>query len=116
MRFIKTVIDSSNRFLSIVTILIGIAIVFMAFVNSPIQLQIALGLIGAGIISIGLVQIKRVQDSKKITQILTVLSEIQQELAKPKEPESGHTVIADVFSAGLKYYTDHVSEQMKEKQ
>ena len=41
---------------------------------------------------------------------------IQQELAKPKEPERGHTVIADVFSAGLKYYTDHLSRQSEDKQ
>ncbi|MFC1909441.1 hypothetical protein ACFLXD_06305, partial [Chloroflexota bacterium] len=78
MRFIKTIIDSSKLYLSIVTILIGMSIIFLAVINSPVQLQVTLGLIGVGIIISGLVQIKKSQDSKKIDKILTILHEIQQ--------------------------------------
>ena len=115
MRFLKTIISESNWFLSVITILSGIAVVILAFINEPLQLQIALGLIGLGIISIGLVQIKRSQDSKKTDRILFELNEIQQELRKPKEPETGRTAIADVITAGLKYYADHMTRQTKQE-
>ncbi|MFC2066105.1 hypothetical protein ACFLUO_03450 [Chloroflexota bacterium] len=114
MHFLKTIISESNWFLSIITILSGIAVVIMAFFNEPLQLQIALGFIGLGIISIGLVQIKRSQDSKKTEQILFELNEIQQELRKPKEPKTGHTAIADVITAGLQYYAGHMTKHTKQ--
>ncbi len=114
MRFIKSIVDSSNWCLSIVTILIGISIIFLAFINSPLQLQVALGLIGVGIVSVGLVQIKQTQNSKKMDKMLTELRAIQQELGKQKEPETSRTAIADVITAGLKYYADRIAKQTKE--
>ena len=115
MRFLKIIIGESNLLLSIIAILSGIAVVSLAFFNEPLQLQIALGLIGLGVIAIGLAQIKRSQDSKKIDRILLELNEIQQELRKPKEPETGRTAIADVITAGLKYYTDHVTRNTRQE-
>ena len=115
MHFLKIIIGESNRLLSIITILSGIAVVILAFINEPLQLQIALGLIGLGVISTGVVQIKRSQDSKKIDRILLELNEIQQELRKPKEPETGRTAIADVITAGLKYYTSHVDRNTRQE-
>jgi len=71
---------------SAVMIVIGLGIIILAFINSPIQLQIALGLIGLGFITLGLVQVKRGQDRKiseeRFDIIVTKLDEIQQKLEK----------------------------------
>ena len=93
--------------------------VVIAFINSPIQLQIALGLIGLGFITLGLVQVKRGQDRKnnegKLDIIVTKLDEIQQELKKEEQPKGTGVVIADVLSSGLKYYSEYITKQKKEE-
>ncbi|MFC1981599.1 hypothetical protein ACFLVN_05105 [Chloroflexota bacterium] len=115
MRFLKIIIEESNLFLGVITILSGIAVVSLVFINEPLQLQIALGLIGLGVIAIGLAQIKRSQDSKKMDRILSELNEIQQELRKPREAETGRTAVADVITTGLKYYADHMARNSRQE-
>ena len=116
MRFIKSVINATDRYLSGVTMLLGLAVILLAFFMAPIQLQVALGLTGAGVVTIGLAQQKRLQDSEKIDRILTELNEIRQKLEQPKEPESGRIAIADVITAGLKLYADRIAKPTKEEE
>ena len=59
MRFLESIVNVSYWLYSAVMIVIGLGIIILAFLNSPIQLQIALGLIGLGFITFGLVQVKR---------------------------------------------------------
>jgi len=100
-------------------ILIGIGTIILSFINSPLQLQIALGLIGLGFISLGLVQIKRLQDEKGnkegFVEIMAKLDEIQQELKKEEQPGVTGVAIADIITSGLKYYTEHITKQKKEQ-
>jgi len=99
-------------------ILVGLGTIVLAFTNSPLQLQIALGLIGLGFISLGLVQVKRSQnenrDEKKFDQIMAKLDEIQEELKKEEAPKGTGVAIADVLTAGLKYYADYMTKEKKE--
>ena len=116
MRFIKSVLNTADRYLNRVTVLMGMAVILLAFFVAPIPLQVALGLTGAGVVTIGLGQQKRARDSEKIDRILTELNEIRQKLEQPKEPESGRTAIADVITAGLKLYADRIAKPTQEEE
>ena len=119
MNLIKLIVSISYQSFGIVMMLIGLGIVVMAFINSPLQLQIVSGLIGVGFINLGLVQVKRGQDRRKneerIDIIVTKLDEIQQELKKENQPKGTGVVIADVLSSGLKYYSEYLTTQRKEE-
>ena len=115
MRFLESIVNVSYWLYSAVMIVIGLGIIILAFMNSPIQLQIALGLLGLGFITLGLVQVKRGQDRKineeRFDLIVTKLDEIQQELKKDEQNKGTGVVIADVLSSGLKYYSDYLTKQ-----
>jgi len=119
MRFLASIVNVSYWLYSAVMIVVGIGIIILAFMNSPMQLQIALGLIGLGFITLGLVQVKRGQDRKineeRFDLIVTKLDEIQQELKKDEQNKGTGVVIAGVLSSGLKYYSDYLTKQ-KEKE
>jgi hypothetical protein len=114
MKFINSVINAADRYLGRVTMLLGLAVIALAFFVAPIPLQVALGLAGAGVVTIGLAQQKRARDSNKLDRILTELSEIRQKLEQPKEPETGRTAIVDVITAGLKLYADRIPKPTQE--
>ncbi len=119
MNLIKLIVSTSYQSFGIVMMLIGLGMVVMAFINSPLQLQIALGLIGLGFFSLGLVQIKRAQSVKdeeeRFNKIISKLDEIQQELKKEDQPKGAGVAIADVITSGLKYYTDQITKSKKEE-
>jgi len=119
MRFLESIANVSYLLYSAVMIVIGLGIIILAFMNSPIQLQIVLGLIGLGFITLGLVQVKRGQDRKKNEErfdiIVTKLDEIQQELKNDEQNKGTGVVIADVLSSGLKYYSDYLTKQKEEE-
>jgi hypothetical protein len=100
--------------------LIGLGVIVMAFINSPLPLQIAMWISGLGFFSLGLVQIKRAQDTKaeeeRFNRIITKLDEIQQELEKEEQTKGSGIVIADALSSGLKYYADYLAKQKKEEE
>ena len=119
MRFLESIVNVSYWLYSAVMIVIGLGIIILAFMNSPIQLQITLGLIGLGFITLGLVQVKRGQDRKiseeRLDTIVTKLDEIQQELKKEDQSKGAGVVIADVITSGLKYYADQIIKSKKEE-
>ena len=119
MQFLKSIVNVSYWLYSAVMIVIGLGIIILAFMNSPIQLQITLGLIGLGFITLGLVQVKRGQDRKineeRFDIIVTKLDEIQQELKKEDQSKGTGVAIADVISAGFKYYSEYITKPKKEE-
>ena len=119
MQLLKSIVNAAYWIYSTMMILIGFGTIILSFINSPLQLQIAMGLIGLGFISLGMVQIKRQQDEKRnkerFVEIIAKLDEIQQELKKQEQPKGSGVVIADVISSGLKYYTEHMTKQQKEE-
>jgi len=119
MRLLKYLNSASYWILGTVMIVIGFGIIILALINPPLQLQIALGLIGLGFISLGLVQAKRSQDDNKdeerFNQVIVKLDEIQQELHKDKHAERVSTSIADIISSGLKYYADQKTKPPEEE-
>ncbi len=119
MRFLESIVNVSYWLYTAVMIVIGLGIIILAFMNSPIQLQIVLGLIGLGFITLGLVQVKREQDRNKNEErfniIVTKLDEIQQELKKEDQAKGTGVAIADVLTFGLKYYTDQITKSKKEE-
>jgi len=119
MNLIKLIVSTSYQSFGIVMMLVGLGMVVMAFLNSPIQLQIALGLIGLGFITLGLVQVKRGQDRKtnedRVDIIMAKLDEIQQELKKKEQPKGTGVAIADAISSGLKYYSEYMTKKKKEE-
>ena len=104
----------------IVIILVGLGLVITAFIDAPLQLQIASALVGLGFICLGLIQVKRAREimrnEERFEQIMTKLDQIQQELEKEDEPKGTGVVIADVLASGLKYYTEHMSKPKKEEE
>jgi len=119
MRFLESIVNVAYRLISAIMIVIGLGIIILAFMNSPIQLQITLGLIGLGFITLGLVQAKREQDRKKNEErfdiVVTRLDEIQQEIKKEDQPKGTGIAIADVMTSGLKYYADQITKSKKEE-
>ncbi len=119
MQFLKSIVNASYWLHSAVMIVIGLGIIILAFMNSPLQLQIVLGLIGLGFILSGLVQVKRGQDRKingeRFDLIVTKLDEIQQELKKEEQPKGTGVAIADVITSSLKYYAEYITKQKKEE-
>ncbi len=119
MRFLESIVNVSYRLCSAVMIVIGIGIIVLAFMNSPIQFQIALVLIGLGFITLGLVQVKRGRDRKtdeeKFGIIVTKLGEIQQELKKEDQPKGTGVAVADAIISGLQFYADRVTKPEKEE-
>jgi len=110
----KSIIDRAEYILGAVLIAIGTCAVVLAFFNSPVQLQIAVGLAGLGFISLGLLQLKGAQGKKgnaeKFERIYAKLDEIQQALEKEEKPGGTGVAIADILSSGLKYYTEHINK------
>ena len=106
------------RLLGTILIAVGVGTVVLAFINSPVSLQIVLGLIGLGFISTGLLQVKRGQDEKRdkerFDEIMAQLKQIQQELEKEEKPKGTGVAIADIISSGLKYYTEHMNKPKEE--
>ena len=100
-------------------IAIGLGIIILSLINPPLQLQIALGLIGLGFISMGLLQVKRTMEDysyeKRFNQIIAKLDEIQQELQEDKEAKNIGATIAEIISSGLKYYADKKNKPQKEE-
>ena len=119
MNLIKFIVSTSYQSFGIVMMLIGLGMVVMAFINSPLQLQIAMWIIGLGFFSLGLVQIKRAQSVKaeeeRFNKIIAKLDEIQQEFKKEDQPKGTGVAIADVISSGLKYYSEYITKQKKEE-
>ena len=119
MQLKKSIAGISYWLYCIVLVLIGLGIIILAFTNSPLQLQIILGLIGIGFISLGLVEAKQAQnenrDEKRFDQIMAKLDEIQQELQKEEQPERKGIAIADIITSSLKYYADQVNKPKKEE-
>ncbi len=119
MRFLESIVNVSYWLYSIVMIVIGFGIIILAFMNSPLQLQITLGFIGLGFITLGLVQVKREQNIKvneaRFDIIVTKLDEIQQELKKEDRSKGTGVVVADILSSSLQYYTDYLTMQKKKE-
>ncbi|MFC1957768.1 hypothetical protein ACFLX0_03025 [Chloroflexota bacterium] len=119
MNLIKLIVSTSYQSFGIVMMLIGLGTVVMAFINSPLQLQIAMWIIGLGFFSLGLVQIKRAQNVKaeeeRFNKIIAKLDEIQQELKEEEQTKGAGVDIANVISTGLNYYSEYITRQKKEE-
>lgn len=117
----KTVINKAYYILSIVLAAIGACIIVLSFLNSPLQLQIVMGLAGIGFVSLGILLFKLALDKKQDTinleRISARLDEISQEIEKKEEkPEGKGIAIADIISSGLKYYTEHMNRDEDQEQ
>ena len=119
MNLTKLIVSTSYQSFGIVVMLIGLGIVIIAFINSPLQLQIAMWIIGLGFFLLGLVQIKRAHSAKaeeeRFNKIIAKLDEIQQELEKEDQSKGTGVVVADILSSGLKYYSEYITKQKKEE-
>lgn len=115
----KSIFDRAEYILGAVLISIGICAFILAFFNSPLQLQIAIGLVGLGFISLGLVQFRRAGDKKESAEnferINIKLDEIKRELEKEENPGGTGVAIADIISSGLKYYSEHMNKEKDEE-
>jgi len=119
MRFSKYLKSVSYRTIGAVAITIGLGIIILALINPPLQLQIALGLIGLAFISLGLIQVKRSLEGnsyeKRLNQIIAKLDKIQEELNEDKEAKKRGATIAEIISSGLKYYSDQKNKSPKDE-
>ncbi|MFC1847504.1 hypothetical protein ACFLW5_01655 [Chloroflexota bacterium] len=119
MNLIKLIVGTSYQSLGIGIMLVGLGMVVMAFINSPLQLQMAMWIVGLGFFLLGLVQIKRAHNVKaeeeRFNQIIAKLDEIQQELKKDEQTKGTGVAIADAISSGLKYYSEYITRQKKEE-
>ena len=119
MNIIKLIVSTSYQSFGIAIMLIGLGTIIMAFINSPLQLQIAMWIIGLGFFSLGLVQIRYTKNAEaeeeRFNKIIAKLDEIQQELRKEEQPKMAGVDIANVISTGLSYYSEYITRQKKEE-
>ena len=115
----KSIIGKTEFILGAILIVIGICAIILAFFNSPIQLQITVGLAGFGFICLGLLQFRKAHEQLEIIENLqrinTKLDEIKQELEKEEKPAGTGVAIADIISSGLKYYSEHMNKNRDEE-
>ncbi len=116
MRYIRSIISPPERGLAAATVLLGAAIIGLAFFVSPAPLQAALGLAGTGGALIGLAQLRRAGDAAKLDRILAELEEIREKLENTGEPEGGRTALSDVITTGLKMYADRIGRTKAEEE
>jgi hypothetical protein len=113
----KSIIDKADVILSGVLAVVGIGVIVLAFFNTPLELQIGMGLVGLGFIALGLFLLRRTHDRKleeeRFDRVIARLDEIQEELQKEEKPRGG-VAIADIINSGLKYYTEHMSGREKD--
>jgi len=118
MNFIQSSILKVYPVAVVVIVLAGIGVFISAFLASDIQLQIALGLGGVGLFSLGLIIIKITRDDKKAQEkldaIIAKLDELQQELQNKEEPGKSGVAIADIISSSMKFYSEYKSKEKKE--
>ena len=118
MNFMQSYILKVYPVAVIFVVLAGIGVFISAFLASDIQLQIALGLGGVGLFSLGLIIIKITRDDKKAQEkldaIIAKLDELQQELQKKEEPGKSGVAIADIISSSMKFYSEYKSKEKKE--
>jgi|GEM_PF-2195045 len=102
-----------------VIVLAGIGVFISAFLSSDIQLKIALGLGGVGLLSLGLITTKLARDAKKAQEkldaIIAKLDELEQELQKKEEPGKSGIAVADIISSSLKFYSEFKGSDKKEE-
>ena len=108
------------RTAAVVLLLTGTAAIVLAFFNEPVALQVALGVIGAGLLVLSLVPLNLARLEKKadtrFDELIAKLDEIREELRKLEEkPEKGGIAIADIFSSGMKWYSDYASKKDDEE-
>ena len=119
MDVVRFLFKPLRRFVSAGLIIIGVGIIILAFVNSPLQFQLSLGLIGLGFVFLGFAEAKRAQSEnrveEKLHQLISGLDEIREELKKEEPPERKGIAIAEVITSGLKYYAEHMNKQEKEE-
>jgi low affinity Fe/Cu permease len=115
----KSIINRSEYILGAILVVIGICAIILAFFNSPVQLQIAVGLAGLAFICLGLLQFKKVHERMEINEnfekLYTKLDEIKQEIEKEEKPAGTGVAIADIISSGLKYYSEHMNKDRDEE-
>ena len=115
----KSIIKSAYVIFGIKMMVIGVALIVLAFFNSPVALLVGMGLGGLGFISLGLLGLKRSSDRKReeeqAGQVMAKLDELKQELEKQEQPKGSGIAIADVISSGLKYYAEHLSKEKDEE-
>ena len=118
MNFMQSYILKVYPVAVIFVVLAGIGVFISAFLASDIQLQIALGLGGVGLFSLGLIIIKITRDDKKAQEkldaIIAKLDELQQELQKKEEPGKSAVAIADIINSSMKFYSEYKSKEKKE--
>ena len=120
MNFMQSYILKLYPVAVVVIILAGIGVFVSAFLASNIQLQIALGLGGVGLFSLGMIIIKLARDTKKAQEkldaIIAKLDELEQELQKKEEPGKSGVAIADIINSSMKFYSEYKSKEKKEEE
>ena len=118
MKAIESIIDAAHGILCAALVVIGVGLIVLAFFVSPVSVQVATGLGGLGFIALALLQVKRDRDRRrdgeKLDRVLADLEEIKEKLKE--EPEKPKTVIADILTSGLKYYTDYMHRHKEDEE
>lgn len=114
LRILESISSVSYRIIGVILMLIGVIIVILGFINIPTQLQIIVWFIGLGFTSIGLVLLKQDYkeniDEQRFNQLIAKLDEMQQVLKEEPPQNKTSTVVADIITSGLKYYTGQVTK------
>lgn len=102
------------RIAAAILALAGIGIIVLAFLNTPVELQIVLGFIGLGFIVLAMVPLKlssrATKEDEKFDLLMSKLDEIKEEIHNQEEKQGkGGVAIADIINSGMKFYSDYVN-------
>jgi hypothetical protein len=98
----------------------GLGIIVLAFLNSPPEFQIALGLIGLGFLGLApaclALSRRETEENVKYQRLTAKLEEITGDLKKKEATPGGSgVVIADIINAATKFYSDYTGRKEDEE-
>ena len=109
----KSIIRKTDYILGAILIVIGICAIILAFFNSPIQLQITVGLAGFGFICLGLLQFRKAHEQLEIIENLqrinTKLDEIKQIIQSHAQKGNYRVLATDGSEEQVLYQVDCTS-------
>lgn len=119
IKIFRPTFSLSYRIIGILVIIAGIGLIALAFIDPAMLVQIAIGLIGVIGILLGLLILRRINDTdlveKRYDRIMEKLEEIQSGLQKEDQKGKTGIAIADVITSGLKYYSEQISRKDKDE-
>ena len=111
---------SVGTLIGAVLVIAGLGIIVLAFFNTPLELQLVLGLVGLCFIVLGFVPPvlarRRDRTEERHQELLAKLDELKEAVEAAKEEKRGGVAVADIINTGMKWYADYADRKKEEEE